>query len=720
MAKEGNSDLMTTARNRFKLSVDATTSNRVYQLDDIRFAAASPDNGYQWPQQLLNARQNDPNGARPTLTINKLPQHIRLVTNEQRQNRPSVKVLPVDDTGDIEVAEIFTGIIRHIEVSSNADVAYDTACENQVTCGEGYWRILTDYCDEKSFDQDILFAPIKNPFSVYLDPAGLRLDATGQKCEWGFITQELSPEEFKRQFPNSKEPIDKVEWSDQGYGDDYDTWYEEDQVRIAEYFYTEYKEAKITLWSDGQTTMDDEVPKPDQMGMMPMPVKDRPTQIRSVKWCKLSGLEVLEENDWAGKYIPIIRCVGNEWEVDGVYICSGLVRNAKDAQRMVNYWESQDAEMLALAPKAPFVGAVGQFETMNEEWNQANIKNFSRLEYDPVEVNGVTLPAPQRQQPPMASSAMLAAKESANQNLQATVGQYNPSLGADSQEKSGVAIRARQAQSDVGTFHYIDNLSRAIRYTGLILVDLIPKIYDTKRVIRIIGEDGESDHATIDPSIQGPTQEILPPTGAIEKIYNPNVGRYDVVVTTGPSYTTKRLESAEAMAQVLQGNPELWGVVGDLFVKNMDWPGAQEMAERIKKTIPANLLESEDDGQTVQTPDGPLPIAQVPQALAALQQQIQQMGELLEKADVMKVQNQSKEVEIKAQDNQVKMMDAQTKRFQAETDRMLAVADIKKKQSEIQLNDARADQIDHTKVTDIMNINDNREARREEKSNGSN
>jgi hypothetical protein len=364
----------------------------------------------------------------------------------------------------------------------------------------------------------------------------------------------------------------------------------------------------------------------------------------------MSGVEILEESDWLGKYIPIVRVVGNEWIVDGKVVIAGIVRNAKDAQRMGNYMESMNVEMTALAPKAPFVGAGGQFEGYEDKWDSANTVNYPYLEYNPVSSEGTLVPPPSRMAPPMASSAIIQAVEAAWQNLQSTVGQYNPSLGADSQEKSGKAIIARQRQSDVGTFHYIDNLGRSIRTLGCILVDLIPKIYDTKRVARIIGVDGEADTVTIDPNAEQGMMEVEDEAGAIQKIYNPNVGRYDVVVTVGPSYTTKRIEAAESMATALQGNPNLWQVIGDLYIKSQDWPGADDMAARLKKTIPPNLLVDENKGKSN---DPEAKMAEVQQAAYALGQreaELNQQAEQIQAAaeELAQKEDQAKAVEDKA------------------------------------------------------------------------
>lgn len=662
---------LTTARNRRKQAIDATADNRKIQLDDVKFAAGSPDNGWQWPEQIRQARENDPNGARPVLTINKLPQHIRLVTNEQRQSRPSVKVLPVDDQGDEEVAEVLNGIIRHIEANSDADVAYDTACDNQVTHGEGFFRIVTDYCDETSFDQDILIKRVRNSFAVDMDPN--IQDPSGADAEWCFISDVLDQDDFDRQFPDAK----PISWDIVGTGDEYEGWFIADgkRVRVAEYFWFKDETKKLFLWRNGATSVEGG-PIPEGVLAIEKPLKERRTTIRKVMWTKMNGCQVLQEQEWAGKYIPVVRVVGNEYEVDGKIVVSGLVRNAKDPQRMVNYWTSQEAEMLALAPKAPFVVASGQLEGHEDKWQKANTVNYAYLEYEPVVQDGVMVPRPERQQPPMPPAGIINAKMGAGDDLQSTVGQYNPSLGAEAQEKSGKAIIARQRQADIGTYHYVDNLARAIRHCGRILVDLIPKIYDTERVARILGEDGEPEHAKIDPNQTVPVIEQKNEQGEIEKIYNPGVGRYDVTVTVGPSYTTKRQEAAESMAQILQGNPNLWTVAGDLFVKNLDWPGADELAKRLRKMVPPQV--SQDDDQPPELQQAMQVIEQLQQQGQALQGVIQQLQEGQE-----------------AQRLQIEQFNAETNRIKAESAVRLDEAKVKQ-----MIFEAVRDYVDRTPVDD--------------------
>jgi hypothetical protein len=654
--KKSASDILTVARARLEMAVSALAESREDEIDDLRFYAGSPDNHWQWPADVLATRgavQGQTINARPTLTINKLPQHVRQVTNDQRQNRPGAKVIPVNDQADVEVADIFNGLIRHIEYMSDADVAYDTACENQVAYGEGYIRLLTEYCDDNTFDQDIKIGRIRNSFSVYMDP--LIQDPTGADAKYCFITEDLTKDEYERLYPEAT-PISTLQ--SLGVGDQsISNWLNEDTIRIADYYYIDYNEATLNLYPGNQTAFDGTPEDKEFRQIYGKPKRSRVSERPRVKYCKINGYDILEENDWAGKWIPVIRVVGNEFEVDGRLYVSGLVRNAKDAQRMYNYWVSQEAEMLALAPKAPFIGYGGQFEGYEDKWKTANTNNWPYLEVNPdvTDGQGGVMPLPQRAQPPMASSGLLQAKAGASEDIKSTTGQYNASLGMGSNERSGKAILARQREGDVGTYHYGDNLARAVRHIARQIVDLAPKIYDTQRIARIIGEDGETKMVKINPEQPMPVNKIVDEQGVvIDKIYNPGVGKYDVVATTGPGYATKRQEALEAMAQLLQGNPQLWAVAGDLFVKNMDWPGAQEMSKRFAKTIDPKFLTDEDKSP----------------ALQAAEQQIQAMGqEMQQMHDMMMNVQQSME----ARDVQVKEFKAEVDAYNAETNRLKVV-----------------------------------------------
>lgn len=651
-----DSDKMATMRQRLQMAQAAYSDSREDELDDLRFMAGSPDNQWQWPADVLATRgavQGQTINARPCLTINKLPQHVRQVTNEQRQNRPSGKVIPADDNADVQVAEIYNGVVRHIEYMSDADVAYDTACDNQVTYGEGYIRLLTEYCNDETFDQDIKIGRVRNAFSVYMDPT--IQDPCGADAEWCFISEDILKAEYERMFPDAS-PISTL--YNQGVGDQgISSWLQEDTIRIAEYFYYEYEPATLNLYPGNQTAFDRTPQDAMLRGQFTKPIRSRRVDRRKVMWMKTNGFEPLDEREWPGKWIPVVRVIGNEWEVDGKLHISGLVRNAKDAQRMYNYWTSQEAEMLALAPKAPFIGYGGQFEGYEMQWKTANTTNWPYLEVNPDVTDGAgnVLPLPQRAAPPLPQTGLIQAKMGASEDIKATTGQYDASIGAQGNERSAKAIIAREKQGDVGTYHYVDNLARAIRHITRQIVDLIPKIYDTQRIARIIGVDGEVDMVKFNPDQPEPVKEVRDPmTGAmIEKIYNPGIGTYDVMVTTGPGYMTKRQEALDAMGQILQTNPQLWGVAGDLFVKNMDWPGAQEMAARFKKILDPKVLSEGD-----QSPE-----------LMAAQQQIEAMTQELNRVTdiISNIQDsvEQQKVEIDRYEAEVRAYDAETKRISA-------------------------------------------------------
>jgi hypothetical protein len=651
--KTSSEVVLSTMRKRLDTAITAYSSSRQSELDDLKFLAGTPDNQWQWPTDVISSRTTAIGtaiAARPCLTINKLPQHVKQVTNDQRQNRPSGKVIPVDNTADVEVAEILDGMIRHIESISDADVAYDTACDNQVTFGEGYWRILTEYCQDDSFDQDIKIARIRNSFSVYMDP--MIQDPCGSDAEWCVLSLDMPKEQYEREYPDAA-PISTLQA--QGVGDEcFGQWVSDKTIRIAEYFHAEYTKTTLCLYPGNVALFKDSPDAKAYAAAGMVPIREREVQRRKIMWCKSNGYEILEEREWAGSSIPVIRVVGNEFEVEGELHVSGLVRNAKDAQRMYNYWVSQEAEMLALAPKAPFIGYAGQFEGFEDKWKTANTQPWPYLEVNPdvTDAQGGVLPLPQRALPPMAQNGLIAAKMGAADDIKSTTGQYDPALGEASNERTGRAIIARQQQSSTGTYHYVDNNARAVRYSTRQIIELIPKIYDTERIARIVGMDGEVSSVKINPSQPEAVKKITDQAGnVIEKIYNPGVGRYDVAVTTGPSYMTKRQEALEGMVQLLQGNPELWAVAGDLFVKHMDWPGAQELSKRLAKMVDPKLLADTDD-----SPE-----------LTAAKQQIEGMGEQMEQMHQM-LQNVQQSMEM--QELRIKEYDAETKRLNVVSESM--------------------------------------------------
>jgi len=604
-------------RQRFSDAVEFSASVRQEMLDDIRFARL----GDQWSESARYDR-NRPGKERPMLVVNRLLQFRDRVVNEIRQNTPSIRIRPVNDGADQETAEVLMGLVHHIQDNSNASIAYDTAVEWQVDAGLGYFRVRNDYIDDTSFDQDIFIDRIPDPMKVYFDPHSKQPD--GSDAEWCIIAEEISKEEFRRMYPD----VDETSFEAAGNGD-MQGWYTKDSVRIAEYYYLEYDEA--------QEIYDEETGR------------SRTIQPKRCMWCKVTGDKVLERTELPTKYIPVIPVIGHEIWVQGKRYLSGLIRNAKDAQRLYNYYLSANAENVALAPKAPFIGVAGQFET-DPNWGRANKESVAYLEYDPVSIAGTPVGAPQRAMPPQASSAIMDAIRLAENDIMQSMGIYQPSLGAQSNETSGRALLLRQKQSETGNFHYQDNLNRSIRHCGRIIVDMIPKVYDRPRVARILGEDGTPRTVNLDPNL--PQASVGTDNPAIDSIYNPTIGQYDVVCDSGPSYATKRDEAANMMLALTQANPALFQSIGDLMMKNMDWPGAEEISKRLQMLLPPQLQQMAG-GDKVD-----------PQVMQA-QQMIEQMADQMEQmsAEMQQLRDQRA---ILLQEKEREWFDSETKRMEVE------------------------------------------------------
>ena len=625
------------AKQFLRLCNDSDSNNRAEALDDVRFAA-----GDQWPVDVQNSRVLE---ARPCLTINKVDAYIRQICNQQRQQRPRIKVHGMNNDSDAKVAEIITGITRHIENQSDADQAYDHAFEYCVKMGWGYWRVTTDYVRDDSFDQEIYIKRIENPFSVYFDPNSVEPDGSdSEKC---LVTTVVSKAVFKKMYPNAE---DTQGFSSRGTGDTESEWVTKEDIRIAEYFYTEREKAMIIQLSDGTTGYSDEMPSKEALAEAGITVIDkRDTWRKKIKWCKLTAMQILEEGEWAGKFIPIVPVYGQEVRVDDKHKKFGLVRMAKDPQRMYNYWSTALTETVALAPKAKWLLAEGQDEGHENEWAMANIKAMPVLRYKQTDIEGRIAPAPTRLQPEPPPAGVMTALQGMNQDLQAVVGIFDPAQLPQGMQ-SGKSLQGQQAQADMTNFHYYDNLTRSIRHTGRIILDLIPKIYDRQRVMRIIGDDGKPEMVTINE--QGQDEQ------GVSKVLNDvTVGEYDVVMETGPGYNSKRQEAVDSMMSLLGADPTLMQTAGDLIFRNMDFPGADVIADRLAA---ANPMAQIDDKSPI-PPQVQMQLAQSKQMIQQLQQQIQ--AEEMDKKYRATVQQQVQEAETEREKMrlQVKREDTMTR-----------------------------------------------------------
>jgi hypothetical protein len=588
------------ARKRFETASNAEAVLRQEMLEDLRFRA-----GEQWPDQIRADRTID---KRPVITINRLPQFIKQITNPQRQARPSLQINPVGDDADVETAEVLQGLIRHIEQSSHAEVAFDEAYDDAVTIGRGWFRILTEYEDPReSYNQEIVVRRVPNPFSVYVDPASHELDYSDAR--YMFIVDDIPKDEYRALYGDAS--MQSLELF-QTQGDRTADWFPESKVRIAEYWYVEKTKRTMVLVQDldGNTLSLPQALVPPELRVL----NRREVQDRTVHWIKMNAAQVLEHKVWPGQWIPIVPVLGDEINVNGRKDLVGVVRYARDPQRMYNFWVSAQTEAIALAPRTPFIGAEGQFKGHETEWKQANTRNFAYLEYVPTTIGGDPAPPPQRQvaEPPI--GAIINATKQADNDLKSVIGFYDASLGERGPQESGRAILARQKQGETANVNFIDNLGRALWHYGRICLDLIPKIYDAPRTLHILGLDDQRrvvrlNEATVDKGVA--------------RLYDMTRGRYNVTLSVGPTYQSKRQEAVASMLQLVASAPNMLPVIGDLLVAEMDWPVARQISERLKKLLPPVLQEPQDEA--------PIP-AQAQAQIQQLQQQLQQQQQALTEA----------------------------------------------------------------------------------------
>lgn len=597
--------IMTEVKKRWTLCEAWESDSRKLYREDVMFANGDSDNNWQWPNAVRGDRVTE---DRPCLTINKTRQHCLNIINDAKQNKPGVSVRPVGGGSDYDAAQVFEDLVRSIEYHSDAEQVYDGATTLQVQGGIGWWYVTTAYSHHKSFDQEIFIRPIKDSLNVYMDPDIRQKD--GSDARYLFHFEDMPRTQYDEEYPDDKEVGDLPVVSG-------DNWVGADYVRVASYWRKRTEADTLYALTDGTLVLKSDLGKPELWEPFEknITIRKRPVDRDCVEWFKIAGHKIVDRGTWAGKYIPYVRIIGEETVIEGKLDRKGHVRNLKDPQRMYNYWTSAAVEFGALQTKAPFIAPARAIEGYENYWRTANTENYSVLPYNDITDDGTEkIGAPVRANPPVMASGYMQGMMTAKEEMMMASGQYEADMGQQGNERSGKAIDARQRQGDNATYHFVDGLAIGIKFTGKILIDLMPKIYDTQRVKQIIKEDGTEQQIQIDPSAPKATQEQKQGPDKSILIFNPGVGDYDVRADIGPAYATKRQEAFNAFQQILSQNKDLTNVIGDLMFRNADFPGADEMAERLKRMVPPNL-----------TGDGPSPeLQQAQQHLQGLQQMYSQ------------------------------------------------------------------------------------------------
>lgn len=602
------------ALERFESYSEADRLNREDALNDLQHVA-----GDQWDEAVRSARER---AGRPVITVNKLPQFVNQIAGDIRMSQPAIEPVPVDNDTDPVLTEIMSGLIRQIEYQSKASTVYSWGAQCAISCGIGHWQVVTEYADDTTFDQDIRLRRILDPLSVTWDSAAIEIDRSdAHEC---FVSEFIPEEQFKRLYKSKSLPEDFPEAVTDGSSGSVGLYWRDEQakeVRIASHYWKEPVKKKIGLTRDGKIIDLDGI-TPDMWGMMGV-LRAREVTTHKIMHCKMSGSGYLEEpREWVGKHIPIVPVIGNELSVEGRVIRHGIVRFAKDPQRLYNYYRSAQAEVIGTQPKSPYIGTARMFEGLEGLWSRANTDNLPYLPYNPDE--NAPGARPQREAPPQGSAAMYQEVQIAENDLYGTTGIYPSALGQKSVESSGKAILARERQSDTGSFIYQDNFRNgSMVRTGEILLDLIPRVYDSTRAVRIMGNDGIEKMASVNLVQNDPFRGPV-------IVNDLSAAKFDVRVKTGTAYANAREQMLEFLNQLVTANPALMQVFGDLYFESMDFPGANKLSARMKKTMPAALV-----GEGGQQPE------QNPAADQAAQLQLEKL-----EADVAKTSAEAKGKQI--------------------------------------------------------------------------
>lgn len=609
--EDDGDDLHATALKQYERGFNRDRKNMDEAYFDLRFAAEERS---QWDEKAYADRTGQ---GRPIITVNKVPQFVRQVTGDMRQMRPAIKCVPADDRATAEVADkILPGMIRYIENRSDAQGAYFNAADSQVMAGIGHWRVMTEYASADTFNQEIRIAPIEDGVAVVWDPDSIL--PTREDAMFCFVPVDMSRAAFEERYPDmSADGMTTVP-------EFYRSWFGDDHVRIAEYWYKKAAKRMLALMPDGGI---DDLTDEDDDAVAEAKAKGARIEKRDgFKVCRavISASGILEEPDeWPGRHIPIVPLIGEEIKIGREIIRRGVVRTLRGPQQLYNYAVSTQAEVVALQPKAPFIGTKKMFQDYEDQWETANSSNWPYLEFTPdPDMPGQK---PERSTPALASQGLSELAQVSTADMSAVTGIYPASLGQASNETSGKAIQARQREGDTGTFVYVEAFGRAIRRTGQIILDLIPHVYDTERTIQIVGEDGAAKGTKINQAM------VSEQDGISETVLNDvTVGAYHLIMEMGPSFSTMREEARDGMTTLMQTlGPESVSLVADIFAKQQDWPLADKLAKRFRMLLPPPIqaMEAEENGEQpppMPPPPGPTPEQQMEMAKANGEHQIDQ------------------------------------------------------------------------------------------------
>jgi hypothetical protein len=618
--------IVSQAQDDFKRTDDWESYARKMFLLDVKFHNADSDNGFQWPDDIRKDREVD---AKPCLTINDTRQHNLQLINELTDNSPAISIRPTGNGATKAAADVWEGIVRRIQYQSQFKDVQEVAVKFMITGGIGYWRLITDYEDPRSFNQDLYIVPINDPLSVMMDPDIEQKD--GSDAKFCFVFKKSLKDDVRKKYPKLHGLIGSTPlgfndaWIDQNYCIEAEYWVKEEiSDTLYQYLDSASNEPMTILASEIPEVLREKIENEST-------TRKRKTHRIVVKRHLIVGDQLAETKTWPGDHIPIVRLPGEEYVVDGIMDRRGHTRAMKDPQRMYNYWTSSAVENVALQSKVPWIASSAAIEGYEYMWDTANTVNYSVLVYNGLQDDGVTpIPPPSRPPPPVMAQAYIQGMEISRQELMSVSGQAENSMGQADNERTGRAIQSRQMKGDTATSHFMRNLGMALRFTGKIILNVVPKIYDVERVTRILAENGTDSEVLIDPQAKVMLdQQIARDQDGLRLIFNPTMGNFSVEADIGPGYATKRQQAFEAFTQILTQAPDLTHLIGDIMLREGDFPGAEDAAQRLERMVPPQAL-----GQ------GPSPNEQ--KLMQALQQANASLQKLHQENSILKLRETNK------------------------------------------------------------------------------
>ncbi len=638
-----NDGILREALENYKACMEWESTEDQRTREDIKFANGDTRNGWQWPTKVFQARSGDGGADLPSLTINTTRVHNDLIINQLCKNGYGIKIRPTGGKASYKSAEVMEALVRRIEYISKASSHYRKVAEHQVDGSIGYILIDTDYVSERSFNQDIFLRSARDPTAVKLDPWIQEPD--GSDANFGFVVERMQRKMFNRKYPEWKDKVGTAPL-DSSFAD----WVTDKEIMLVKYYRKLGRDDTLVAWTDENGEEHEQLAseiKDDagkeifkaliaQIKNGEIDGRTREVKDNEVEWFLIAGSVIIDRGKWAGKYIPICRCVGREIVIDNILDRKGHTRPMIDAQRMLNYNASSSVEAVATQTKTQWLAASRAVEGQ-EQWKEANVKNFAVLTWNDVDdeasPDNQQVTSPQRIEPPKPSEGHALGMQNAERQMMMISGQWQQQQGQPNPlgPESGRAINERKEQGDIATYHFAEHRGDMLRHIGVQLLDLIPKIYDTKRILHVMDEDtGALKYILhIDPDqndVVHEVKEAQEKSEAIQIAFNPTMGEYECISDPGPDFATQRQDAENAMTLIFQRQPGLAGVCGDLYFRNSDFPVADKIADRIEKEIKATKPYLFDEGQNPQLQGLQQQLAKALQINAELMQKLAEKG----------------------------------------------------------------------------------------------